>query len=78
MRSELDLRIVDDYCISIPAEIKDKIFVEGFHYGENGYTGIGLYIVKTTVEEYSGEVFVEDNTLNGTVFVNRLKKTIRR
>jgi signal transduction histidine kinase len=66
----------DDYGIGIPDEIKDKIFDEGFHYGETGHTGIGLYIVQTTVEEYGGMVFVEDNTPQGAVFIIRLKKAI--
>ncbi|MCD6330363.1 MAG: PAS domain-containing protein [Candidatus Cloacimonetes bacterium] len=67
-----------DYGIGIPDEIKDKIFDEGFHYGESGHTGIGLYIVKCTVEEYDGDVFVEDNKPQGAVFVIRLKRTIER
>jgi ABC-type amino acid transport substrate-binding protein/two-component sensor histidine kinase len=67
-----------DHGIGVPDEIKDKVFDEGFHYGENGHTGIGLYIVQTTVEEYGGEVSVEDNTPNGAVFIVRLKKAIDR
>ena len=67
----------DDFGIGIPDEIKDKVFDEGFHYGETGHTGIGLYIVQTTVEEYDGMVFVEDNTPQGAVFIIRLKKAIK-
>jgi PAS domain S-box-containing protein len=67
-----------DYGIGIPDEIKDKIFDKGFQYGKTGHTGIGLYIVKRTVEEYNGEVFVKDNTPKGAVFVIRLKKAINR
>jgi len=67
-----------DYGIGIPDEIKDKVFDEDFHYGETGHTGIGLYIVQTTVKEYGGEVFLEDNTPQGAVFIIRLKKTIDR
>jgi PAS domain S-box-containing protein len=67
-----------DYGIGVPDEIKDKIFNEGFHYGKTGHTGIGLYIVQTTVEEYGGEVFLEDNEPNGAVFIIRLKKAIER
>ncbi len=65
-----------DHGIGVPDEIKDKVFDEGFHYGETGHTGIGLYIVQTTVEEYGGKVFVEDNTPHGAVFIVRLKKAI--
>jgi PAS domain S-box-containing protein len=84
--SKLDIEIIPnlehceirfkDYGIGIPDEIKDKIFDEGFHYGETGHTGIGLYIVQTTIEEYGGMVFVEDNTPQGAVFIIRLKKAI--
>ncbi len=66
----------DDYGIGIPDEIKDKVFDDGFHYGETGHTGIGLFIVKKTIEEYGGMVFVEDNTPQGEVFIIRLKKAI--
>ena len=67
-----------DYGIGIPDEYKYKIFDEGFSYGKTGHTGIGLYIVQQTVEDYDGEVFVEDNKPNGAVFVIRLRKIIER
>ena len=47
-------------------------------FDPNLNTGIGLYIVKCTVEEYDGDVFVEDNKPQGAVFVIRLKRTIER
>jgi len=65
-----------DYGIGIPDEIKDKVFDEGFHYGETGHTGIGLYIVKRTIEEYGGEVSVKDNNPEGAIFIVKLKKII--
>jgi len=65
-----------DYGTGVPDEIKDKIFDEGFHFGEAGHTGIGLYIVQKTVEEYDGEVTVEDNKPHGAIFIIRMKKTI--
>jgi len=67
-----------DYGIGIPDEIKNRIFNEGFHYGKTRHTGIGLYIVQKTIDEYDGEVFVEDNEPQGTVFVIRLKRVIQR
>jgi PAS domain S-box-containing protein len=83
---DIDIRCGKEFCeirladngIGIPDEIKDKIFDEGFHYGESGHTGIGLYIVKRTIEEYNGEVFLEDNQPHGAVFIIRLKKTIEK
>jgi len=65
-----------DYGTGVPDEIKDKIFDEGYHYGKTGHTGIGLYIVQQTVEEYGGEVTVEDNKPHGAIFIIRMKKMI--
>ena len=67
-----------DYGIGIPDEMKDKIFDEGFQYGETGHTGIGLYIVQQTIDDYDGEVSVDDNKPNGAVFIIRLRKVIER
>jgi len=83
---DIDINCAEEFCeirfadegIGIPNEIKYKIFDEGFQYGENGHTGIGLYIVQKTIDDYDGEIFVEDNKPQGAVFVIRLKKTIER
>lgn len=69
------VRIVD-YGTGIPDEIKDRIFEKGFHYGPAGHTGIGLYIVKKTMEEFGGEVYVEDNHPNGTVIILKMRKVV--
>ena len=61
----------------IPEKIKDKIFDEGFHYGKNGHTGIGLYIVSKTIERFGGSICVEDNKTNGTTFVINLRKSLK-
>ena len=68
-----EIRIAD-YGTGIPDEIKDKIFEEGFVYGETGNTGLGLYIVKKTMENYGGHVYVEDNTPAGAVLVLALRR----
>ena len=83
---DIDISSDEDYCeikfvdygIGIPDEYKDKIFDEGFSYGKTGHTGIGLYIVQQTVDDYGGQVFVEDNKPNGAVLVIRLRKIIER
>ena len=83
---DIDITYNEDFCeirfaddgIGIPDEIKHKVFDKGFQYGEYGHTGIGLYIVQKAVDDYGGDVFVEDNTPKGIVFVIRLKKTIER
>ncbi|MDP8269724.1 MAG: tetratricopeptide repeat-containing sensor histidine kinase [Candidatus Tenebribacter davisii] len=66
---------IKDFGIGIPNEIKEKIFEKGFIYGKTGHTGIGLYIVKQTIEGYGGEIYAEDNEPTGVIFVIRLRKT---
>ncbi|MEA2104954.1 MAG: tetratricopeptide repeat-containing sensor histidine kinase [Candidatus Cloacimonadota bacterium] len=61
----------------IPDEIKDKIFEEGFFHGKKGHTGIGLHIVKQTIEDYGGFIYIEDNHPKGVIFVISLGKVIK-
>ena len=85
-KMDINIRSYEDYCeirlvdygIGIPDKIKNEIFDEGFQYGKTGHTGIGLYIVQKTIDEYDGFVTVEDNKPHGAVFVIRLKKIIER
>ncbi len=65
---------VADYGKGIPEEIKDRVFEEGFKYGEKASTGFGLYAVKKLIERYGGEIWVEDNKPQGAVFVIRLMR----
>ncbi len=65
---------ITDYGIGIPDNLKEKIFEESFKYGKSGKTGLGLYIVKRTIERYGGDVYVENNEHQGTVFVLYLLK----
>jgi len=62
---------VMDYGIGIPDEIKSKIFEEGFKYGKTARSGLGLFIVKSIIERYGGEISVVDNKPKGSIF--RLK-----
>ena len=63
-----------DNGIGIPAIIKSKIFQEGYSYGKSGNTGIGLHIVKKTIERYGGTIAIEDNDSQGTVLIISLRK----
>jgi len=65
---------IADHGIGIPDEIKEKIFDKDFTYGETGKTGMGLYLVKKTMQNYGGYVLVEDNIPKGTVFILALRK----
>jgi len=58
----------------IPDKIKGKIFDEGFSYGKSAHTGIGLHIVKKTIESYDGVISLVDYEISGTAFVISLRK----
>jgi len=58
----------------IPQEVMPKIFEKGFHHGKTGHTGIGLYIVQKTIEEFEGTISVRSNQPQGTIFVINLRK----
>ncbi|MCK4256700.1 HAMP domain-containing histidine kinase, partial [candidate division WOR-3 bacterium] len=48
---------------------------ESFRYGETGGSGLGLFIVKKTLERYGGSISVEGNKPSGTVFILNLMGT---
>ncbi|HUL39263.1 MAG TPA: PAS domain S-box protein, partial [Methanomassiliicoccales archaeon] len=62
------LRIADNG-IGIPEQVKGHVFDEGFSYGANAGTGLGLYLVTRAVARYGGTVSVEDNQPKGAAFV---------
>jgi len=81
---DITISTKEDMCVikfadngsGIPDKIKFKIFQEGFFFGKSGHTGIGLHIVKKTVERYGGYVFAENNKPKGTVIIIGLRKVI--
>jgi len=58
----------------IPPMIAAQIFDEGFFYGDTGHTGIGLHIVKKTIERYGGTITLADNYPNGALFLIQLRR----
>jgi PAS domain S-box-containing protein len=60
----------------IPEEIKGNIFDEGFKHGNSGNTGLGLYIVKQTMEHFEGSVSVTNNKQHGAVFTLAFRKAL--
>jgi PAS domain S-box-containing protein len=58
----------------IPDDAKETIFGKGEKGLESGGTGIGLYLVQSLVESYGGQVHVEDNDPDGSVFTVELRK----
>ncbi|MCD6383833.1 MAG: PAS domain S-box protein [Thermoplasmata archaeon] len=64
---------VEDDGKGIPREIVERIFEEGFTYGERGGTGLGLYLVKKAVERYGGRIEVGKGELGGAAFRIQLR-----
>jgi PAS domain S-box-containing protein len=56
----------------IPDEHKPEIFEQGEIGPDSGGSGLGLHLVDTLVGHYDGEVRVEDNDPDGTVFAVEL------
>ena len=59
----------------VPDERKTTVFGKGDKGLESEGTGIGLYLVHTLVENYGGDVWVEDNEPCGAIFTVTLSKT---
>lgn len=60
----------------IPEEQKQRIFGKGQKGLESESTGIGLYLVETLVDNFGGEVRVEDNDPNGSIFIVELQPVV--
>ena len=75
-RNECKIQFKDNG-VGIPDKIKDKIFNEGFFFGDTGNTGIGLHIVKNTIERYGGHITVEDNKPKGAVFEINMRSALK-
>lgn len=69
----VSIRIADNGS-GIPDSQKDEIFGRGEMGLESSGSGIGLYLVDTLVEMYDGEIVVEDNDPEGSVFTVELRR----
>jgi PAS domain S-box-containing protein len=67
------VRVADDGP-GIPESHRDAIFGKGENGLQSKGTGVGLYLVAVLVEEYGGEVWIEENRPEGSVFVVELPK----
>ncbi|WP_140920138.1 sensor histidine kinase DpiB [Limnobaculum xujianqingii] len=65
--SELIIEVSDNGC-GIEPDIRDTIFTRGVTSKNSGDHGIGLYLVKTYIDQYSGTITLDDNEPCGTVF----------
>ena len=59
----------------IPDEVKKDIFKKGEKGDRSEGTGFGLYLVSRLVEKYGGNVNIEDNEPEGSVFILEFPKS---
>jgi len=59
----------------VPDDQKDTLFGKGKRGLESTGSGMGLYLVDTLVTSSGGEVWIEDNEPEGSIFVVELPKT---
>lgn len=71
-RHYLSIQIADNGQ-GIPQELQNRVFEEGFTFGNTGNTGLGLYIVQKTMERYHGFVTLESNAPRGVVITLFMK-----
>ena len=67
---------VTDNGPGIPDERKDELFERGRKGLDSDGTGIGLYLVRTLVDRYGGDVWVEDADTGGSAFVVELERHV--
>ena len=65
------LRIADNGP-GVPDSEKEAVFEKGRKGAESPGSGIGLYLVSKLVDQYNGEIWVEDNEPTGAVFALEL------
>lgn len=81
-RIEVSIDLDDDTAIvtfadngpGIPEDRKDALFGEGAKGPESPGTGLGLYLVKSIVDNYGGTIRVEDNDPEGCRFIVELRR----
>ncbi|MFA9517427.1 PAS domain S-box protein [Halopenitus sp. H-Gu1] len=73
---EEDVRMaISDNGPGVPESKRDAIFGKGERDLESSGTGIGLYLVRTLIDQYGGDIRVSDNDPVGAVFTVTLPKS---
>ena len=62
---------VADNGSGIPDKVKQRAFEERYSHGNAAGTGLGLYLVRQTMQRYGGSVTIEDNEPRGAVITLR-------
>lgn len=63
---------VADNGLGVPDALNDNMFAHGGNGLESDGTGAGTQLPKTLAERYGGEVWIDDNELEGAIFSVRL------
>ena len=71
-RDEVVVVRIADNGPGVPDDRKETIFGKGKKGLESSGTGLGLYLVRSLVDGYGGDVWVEDNEPTGAVFAVEL------
>lgn len=71
-----EVRIVNNH-LGVHDTRKESLFSKSQKRMHSSGTGLGLYPVKTLVEEYDRSVWVKNNSPEGTVFVVGLQKSVQ-
>ncbi|RLF61987.1 MAG: hypothetical protein DRN31_04710 [Thermoplasmata archaeon] len=58
----------------MPSHIKNKIFDKKVKGEESNGSGLGLYLVKTIVDSYGGEIRMKKGKEKGTIFEIKLPR----
>ncbi len=66
--------IIEDDGRGIPDEKKDKVFDKGYTTDEGRGSGLGMFLTKTLLETYGGDIEVKDSELGGARFDVTLKR----
>ncbi|QAU11925.1 HAMP domain-containing histidine kinase [Halorubrum sp. BOL3-1] len=66
-----EVRIADNGP-GVPEDQRDEVFGKGEKGLDSPGAGIGLYLVRSLVDIYGGDVWIEDNEPKGAIFVVRL------
>ena len=70
---QVEVRVADNGP-GVPDHLKDELFGRDVSSPESGGLGIGLYLVDQLVDQYEGQVWIEDNDPTGAVFVVALER----
>ena len=68
----ITLRIADNGH-GVPDGEKEAVFEKGRKGAESPGSGIGLYLVSNLIDQYNGEIWIEDNEPTGAVFIVELQ-----